>query len=151
MPTLTYDNYTQIPYEEYYTLEEKMQALFHEEVLLVKKLDRHTAQSMLVKLDRKKYDVAHVASDVNNPEWVLQNVGLNDLSLSCVFRYDEELFAHKNKYMKNDVVQFIGADRNGDAVIIENVFESNTYPGRYAYTLSGAYMLYAEDEFMELE
>lgn len=150
MKPLQIANYKPIHFYEYPTLVDKMEALYSGETLFVKDLEQ-TSKKVLVRLDQKKFDVTKIAYNIENPEWVIYNVGLNDLSLSLAFRYDDLLMSHKNKYMTGDVVTLKVPGGKDALVVVEEVFQSTKDPDKYAYRLSDLQRLYSEDQLLQAE
>lgn len=143
-------NYKPVHFYEYPTLIDKMEALYSGETLFVKDLEQ-TSKKVLVRLDQKKFDVTKIAYNIEDPEWVIYNVGLNDLSLSLAFRYDKLLMSHKNKYMTGDVVTLKIPGGKDALVVVEEVFQSTEDPDKYAYRLSDLQRLYSEDQLLQAE
>lgn len=143
-------NYKTVHFHEYPTLIDKMEALYKGETLYVKDLEQ-TSKNVLVRLDQKKFDVTKIAYNIDDPEWVIYNIGLNDLSLSAAFRYDKVLMSHKNKYMTGDVVTLQTPGGKDTLVVIEEVFQSIEDPDKYAYRLSDLNRLYSEDQLIQSE
>jgi hypothetical protein len=146
--------YTKIPFEQYKTLEEKMQALLNGEVLFIKKFEVQEGADVLVRIIRKKFTVSQISYDVEASEqddryWVTFNVGLNDISLFTCFKFVEGAFNLENKYMINDKVEYLSVDGNYDAAVILEVYQHNIYPEQFAYRLSRDGALYAEDELVQ--
>lgn len=146
--------YTKVPFEQYKTLEEKMQALLSGEVLFIKKFEVQEGADVLVRIIQKKFTVSQISYDVEASEqddryWVTFNVGLNDISLFTCFKFVEGAFNLDNKYMINDKVEYLSVDGNYDAAVILEVYQHNSYPEQFAYRLSRDGALYAEDELVQ--
>jgi hypothetical protein len=146
--------YTKVPFEQYKTLEEKMQALLSGEVLFIKKFEVQEGADVLVRIIQKKFTVSQISYDVEASEqddryWVTFNVGLNDISLFTCFKFVEGAFNLENKYMINDKVEYLSVDGNYDAAVILEVYQHNVYPEQFAYRLSRDGALYTEDELVQ--
>lgn len=156
MPKLIDQNqYVLIPFQEYATLEEKLNALLNGEVILIRAFESTTKVDVVARLEQKKFKVTQISYDLVETEldkryWVIFNIGLNDLSLFTVFRYEEESFSHANRYMVNDVVTYTSHDGKQDSAIIEEVYISKSYPEQYAYRLSrDSNVIYAEEDLIK--
>ena len=146
--------YTKVPYEQYKTLEEKIQALLSGEVLFIKKFEVQEGADVLVRIVQKKFTVSQISYDVEASErddryWVTFNVGLNDISLFTCFKFIEGAFNLENKYMINDKVEYVSVDGNYDSAVILEVYQHNVYPDKFAYRLSRDGGLYAEEELVQ--
>jgi len=148
--------YDKLPFKVYNTLAEKLQALLNGEVLFIKGFERKDKLNVLIRLVDKKYTVSQVSYDVVETKsderyWMTFNVGLNDLSLFTVFKFEEDIFMQVNKYKINDKVSYISRDGTKDAAIITEVYQSKADPNQFAYGLSrepGTF--YAEEELSSL-
>jgi len=152
---LELEQYTLIPFATYETLEAKLQALLAGEILFLKKFERNEGVDVLIKLERKKFTVAQVSYDVTMRDvdipryWTTYNIGLNDISLFTCFKFEEGAFTKENKYMINDRVLYVSIDGRKDAAVIEEVYQHNTDPTKFAYRLSRDGAIYTEDELYE--
>jgi DNA mismatch repair ATPase MutS len=150
--TVDETQYSLVPFVVYKTLNEKLQALQNKEVLLVKNFEKRANTDVLIKLVDKKFTVVQVSYDLHENEhdpryWVTFNVGINDLSLFTVLKFDETLNHHTNMFKINDIVQYVSSDGIQDSAIIEEVYAHNTDPDKYAYRLSrDPNGLYAEED-----
>ncbi|AMQ66484.1 virion structural protein [Bacillus phage Shbh1] len=147
--------YTKIPYVIYDTLEEKLAALLRGETLYLKGFERKSGGSVLIRLERKKFELIQISHDLSESEvnpryWVTYNVGLNDLSLFTAIKFEEGLPAYKHKYQINDTVLYVSRDGNiRDSAIVEEVYVSIVDPDQYAYKLSRDDGLYSEEDLIQ--
>ncbi|AIW03593.1 virion structural protein [Bacillus phage Moonbeam] len=147
--------YTLVPFATYETLESKLQALLAGEILFLKKFERNEGVDVLVRLVQKKFTVTQVSYDVTVRDedipryWTTYNIGLNDISLFTCFKFAEDAFTKENKYMINDRVLYVSVDGLKDAAIIEEVYQHNTDPTKFAYRLSRDGAVYGEDELYD--
>jgi len=148
--------YSLIPFEAYTTLESKLQALLNGEVLFIKKFEKQEGANVLVRIVQKKFTVSQISYDVAGTEegldpryWTTFNVGLNDLSLFTCFKFVEEAFNKENKYMINDTVLYTSIDGMFDSAVVEEVYQHNVDPTKFAYRLSRDGAVYAEDDLVE--
>ncbi|AMB18781.1 virion structural protein [Bacillus phage Eldridge] len=148
-------NYSLVPFSMYETLEAKLQALLAGEILFLKKFERNEGVDVLIKLVQKKFTVTQVSYDVTMRDadipryWTTYNIGLNDISLFTCFKFEEAAFTKENKYMINDRVLYVSIDGRKDAAVIEEVYQHNIDPTKFAYRLSRDGAVYAEDELYE--
>jgi hypothetical protein len=148
--------YTQLPYITYETLDEKLDALLTGEVLLVKGYERSggAGSDVLVRIEEKKFTVSQISYDIKLDQhsdrfWTTFNVGLNDLSLYTCFSFEEQLFSNTNKYMINDIVNYMSEDGRRDSALIEEVYVNNDDPTQFVYRLSRDAGLYAEEDLVQ--
>lgn len=149
------EEYTLIPFEQYNTLQDKLQALLNGEVLFIKNFERQEGADVLVRIVQKKFTVSQISYDVAGGEegddprfWTTFNVGLNDLSLFTCFKFVEEVFNLENKYMINDTVHYTSVDSFNDSAIVEEVYRHKVDPTKFAYRLSRDGAVYGEDELV---
>ncbi|QEG13677.1 hypothetical protein MARVELLAND_155 [Bacillus phage vB_BspM_MarvelLand] len=154
--TVDITQYDKVPFKLYNTLAEKLQALLNGEVLFIKGFERKDKLNVLIRLVDKKYTVSQISYDVTESKsderyWLTFNVGLNDLSLFTVFKFEEDVFLKGNKYQVNDKVTYISRDGTKDAAIITEVYQAKADPNKFAYGLSrepGTF--YKEEELSSL-
>lgn len=147
--------YTLLPFEQYTTLQDKLQALLDGEVLFIKAFEKQEGADVLVRVVEKKFTVSQISYDISGGEagddpryWTTFNVGLNDLSLFTCFKFEEGVFTKENFYMINDIVNYTSADGFNDSAIIEEVYQHNVDPTKFAYRLSRDGAVYGEDELV---
>ncbi|AGB62687.1 hypothetical protein [Bacillus phage phiAGATE] len=153
MAVIDPNEYTIIPFNEYQTLQSKLQALLDGEVLFIKHFERNEGANVLVRIVQKKFTVAQItydttSSEVDSKYWVTFNVGVNDLSLFTCFQFTSNVFNKGNKFIINDTVLYTSKDGRKDTAIIEEVYAHNEDPTKFAYKLSRDEGLYAEDELI---
>ncbi|QDP42978.1 virion structural protein [Bacillus phage vB_BmeM-Goe8] len=146
--------YTLIPFLSYKTLNDKIQALLSGEILFIKKFEKNEGADVLARLEQKKFTVSQISYDISvndsDPRyWVTFNLGLNDLSLFTCYRFSEDVFGKEHKYMINDVVSYTSLDGQTDTAIVEEVYQHNTDPTKFAYKLSRDEGLYVEEELVK--
>ncbi|QIA28616.1 hypothetical protein [Phage f2b1] len=146
--------YMLVPFEQYKTLDEKLQALLNGETLFIKQFERNEQSDVLVRVVQKKFTVSQISYDVYVNElaeryWVTFNIGFNDISLFTCFKFVEGAFNLDNKYMINDKVEYLSIDGNYDAAVILEVYQHVTDPSKFAYRLSRDGALYAEEELIQ--
>lgn len=147
--------YTLLPYTVYNTLQDKLNALMNGEVLFIKNFERNEGADVLVRLIDKKFTITQISYDLRESEndpryWVTFNIGINDLSLFTAFKFEEDLFLNTNKYMINDIVNYVSEDGQEDSAIVTAVYQSNLDPNQYAYQLSrDPAGLYAEEDLIQ--
>ena len=148
-------DYSIIPFVTYDSLEEKMNALLRGEVLYLKNFEKGTGADVLVRIQQKKFTISQISYDIYQvPElapryWVTFNVGINDLSLFTAIKFEEGLHTYSNRFMINDIVQYTTEAGIRDSAIIEEVHVSKTDKAFYAYKLSNAEGLYAEEDLVQ--
>ncbi|WNO29930.1 hypothetical protein [Bacillus phage SDFMU_Pbc] len=153
MAVIDPNEYTIIPFNEYQTLQSKLQALLDGEVIFIKHFERNEGANVLVRIAQKKFTVAQItydttSSEVDNKYWVTFNVGVNDLSLFTCFQFTPDTFNKDNKFLINDTVLYTSEDGRRDTAIIEEVYAHNEDPSKFAYKLSRDEGLYEEDELV---
>jgi hypothetical protein len=148
--------YTLLPFEQYTTLQDKLQALLDGEVLFIKAFEKQEGADVLVRVVEKKFTVSQISYDISGGEagddpryWTTFNVGLNDLSLFTCFKFVEDVFTKENFYMINDIVNYTSADGFNDSAIVEEVYQHNTDPTKFAYRLSRDGAVYGEGELVK--
>ena len=146
--------YTLIPFLSYKTLNDKIQALLDGEVLFIKKFEKQEGADVLVRLEQKKFTVSQISYDISvngiDPRyWITFNLGLNDLSLFTCYKFSEDVFGKEHKFMINDVVSYTSVDGLQDTAIVEEVYQHNIDPDKFAYRLSRDNGLYAEEELVK--
>lgn len=147
--------YTQIPFQVYNTMGDKLNALLGGQVLFIKGFEQAEKTDVLIQMVNKKFTVTQISYDMtdttNNPRyWITFNVGLNDLSLFTVFRWDETAFSNSNKYTINDVVTYTNIDGVQDSAVVTAVYINNGDSNQYAYQLSrDPEGLYAEEDLIQ--
>jgi len=150
--TIDIAQYDKVPFKLYNTLAEKLQALLSGEVLFIKHFERKSNLDVLIRIVDKKYTVSQISYDIiqtNSDEryWVTFNVGLNDLSLFTVFKFEENIFLIGNQFKVNDRVDYISKDGTKDAAIVTEVYQAKADPNKFAYRLSREPdVLYAEED-----
>jgi hypothetical protein len=147
--------YTLLPFEQYSTLQDKLQALLDGEVLFIKAFEKQEGADVLVRVVEKKFTVSQISYDISGGEvgddpryWTTFNVGLNDLSLFTCFKFEEDVFTKENLYMINDIVNYMSVDGFNDSAIVEEVYQHNVDPTKFAYRLSRDGVVYGEDELV---
>jgi hypothetical protein len=136
-------------------MSDKLTALLNGNILFVKGFEQAEGTDVLVQMVNKKFTVTQISYDmqdtVDRPRyWITFNVGLNDLSLFTVFKWDETSFTYSNKYMINDVVNYTNVDGQPDSAVITAVYVNNTDSSQYAYQLSrDPEGLYAEADLIQ--
>lgn len=151
---LTPVNYTQITFTTYNTLQDKMNALFAGDVLLIKNFEQNEGADVLIQMVQAKFQVTQIsysthATALNPIYWVTFNVGINDLSLMTVFQWDQQAFSYGNKFMINDTVQYTNSFGVQDSAIITGLYVSNADPTQLAYSLSNDTAgIYAESDLV---
>lgn len=153
MAVIDPNEYTIIPFNEYQTLQSKLQALLDGEVLFIKHFERNEGADVLVRITQKKFTVAQITYDTSSTEvddkyWITFNVGVNDLSLFTCFKFVPDTFNKENKFFINDTVLYTSEDGRRDTAIIEEVYIHNENPTKFAYKLSRDEGLYEEDELV---
>jgi hypothetical protein len=155
MATVDASQYTLVPYIVYRDLGSKLDFLLNGGVLLIKKFEQKQDSDVLIRLEDKKFTVSQISYDlvdnVNDPRyWITFNVGINDLSLYTAYQFEEGIFTLGQKYMINDVVNYISEDGAADSAVIEEVYQSNIDPNQFAYKLSrDPNGLYAEEDLIQ--
>ncbi|WP_145475507.1 hypothetical protein, partial [Staphylococcus hominis] len=119
MIALEPNEYTELNFITYETLEEKLQALLNGETLYIKKFEKREGGDVLVRLEKKKHTVSQISFTLKPAEgeerfWVTYNIGINDLSLFTCFKFEENTFNYTNKFMINDVVFYESEDGRKD-------------------------------------
>lgn len=153
--TLTPTLYTQVNLVTYNTLQDKINALFSGDVLFIKNFEQKEGADVLIQLATNKFQLTQISYDTRPTSldasyWVTFNVGINDLSLMTVFKYDETAFKYGNKFMINDTVQYTNSNGVPDSAIITGVYVSNTDSTVFAYSLSNDTAgIYAESDLMK--
>lgn len=148
-------DYTQIPFQVYANMTDKLNALMRGEVLFIKGFEQAEGTNVLIQMVEKKFTVTQISYDMKENSmdpryWITFNVGLNDLSLFTVFKWDEIAFSHSNKFMINDVVNYTNIDGVEDSAVVTGVFIRNTDINQYAYQLSrDPEGLYAEEDLIQ--
>lgn len=148
------EKYTKIPYVLYETLDEKLEALLRGETLYLKGFERNSGEDVLVRLVRNKFTLTQMTYDVDDSEaepryWVTYNVGLNDLSLFTVIKFEEGIHLHDHKYEINDIVQYIDSEGKWESAIIEEVYVTNDGSDLYAYKISREPELFDEADLVK--
>lgn len=92
-------------------LEESLSRLLNGEILLIKGYESSRGKDVLVRLDRRKYDVTEVSFHTNPigdhpPIWQMHPVEINTFSLHDVFPYDEDVYRLNPKYGPGAVVKY---------------------------------------------
>jgi len=152
---LTPMNYTQVVFTTYNTLQDKLDALFRGEVLLIKDFEQKEGADVLIQLVQNRFTVTQIsystrATSLQPVYWTTYNVGINDLSLMTTFKYDEQTFLYENRFMINDTVQYINSLGVQDSAIITGVYVSNIDPTQFAYALSNDTAgIYAEADLVQ--
>lgn len=146
-------NLSEVPFTIYQTLDEKLGALLDGEILLIKGFEQRYDNDVLIRLDKQKFTVTQISYDKEELEmqaryWITFNIGINDLSLFTVYKYEEGVFNHTNKFKLNDVVLYRSIDGRTDKAIIEKVYVSNLDHKQYAYSLSRDDGLYVEEDLV---
>lgn len=154
IPVKGLGNFTEIPFTIYKTFREKMEALLDGETLLIKSFEQKTGADVLIRLNKQKFTVIQISYDIvevapGERYWVTFNVGINDLSLFTVYRFEEGVFNHGNKFKINDIVKYQSVDERRDTAIVEQVFVSDEDPNQYAYKLTRDDGLYQEEDLVK--
>jgi hypothetical protein len=154
MATLNQEDYNLIPFHTYETLEDKFNALWNGEVLFIKKFEKREGADVLARIDKRKYPVTQISYDkyqtsFDSRGWNIFNLGMNDLALFTCFRFEEGIFQYTNRFMINDMVNYVSVDGRKDSALIEGVYVSKTNPSQFAYKLSRDEGLYAEEELSQ--
>ena len=147
--------YEKIEYVAYTSLRDKLEALLRGEVLLVKNFERRMNLDVLIRIVDKRFTVTQMTYDIvedpsNARYWVTFNVGINDLSLFSVFKFEDKIFSYTNKFRIDDRVDYISATGKKDAAIVEEVYISKTDPEVFAYKLSREDNLYEEKDLIAI-
>jgi len=147
--------YEKIDYVAYTSLRDKLEALLRGEVLLVKNFERRMNLDVLIRVVDKRFTVTQMTYDIvedpsNARYWVTFNVGINDLSLFSVFKFEDKIFSYTNKFRIDDRVDYISATGKKDAAIVEEVYISKTDPEVFAYKLSREDNLYEEKDLIAI-
>jgi len=147
--------YEKIDYVAYTSLRDKLEALLRGEVLLVKNFERRMNLDVLIRIVDKRFTVTQMTYDIvedpsNARYWVTFNVGINDLSLFPVFKFEDKIFSYTNKFRIDDRVDYISATGKKDAAIVEEVYISKTDPEVFAYKLSREDNLYEEKDLIAI-
>jgi len=147
--------YEKIDYVAYTSLRDKLEALLRGEVLLVKNFERRMNLDVLIRIVDKRFTVTQMTYDIvedpsNARYWVTFNVGINDLSLFSVFKFEDKIFSYTNKFRIDDRVDYISATGKKDAAIVEEVYISKTDPEVFAYKLSREDNLYEEKDLIAI-
>ncbi|QFP93266.1 UNVERIFIED_ORG: hypothetical protein Xoosp15_1 [Xanthomonas phage Xoo-sp15] len=148
--------YEKIEYVAYTSLRDKLEALLRGEVLLVKNFERKSNLDVLIRVVDKRFTVSQMTYDIvedpsNARYWVTFNVGINDLSLFSVFKFDDKSFSYKNKFKVDDRVDYVSKTGQKDAAIVEEVYVSKTDPEVFVYKLSREEELYEEKEIVAVK
>jgi len=154
MATVDPSQFTQLNFTVYPNLQSKINALLNGEILFIKNFESNEGADVLIQLVQKKFQVTQISYDIHadedNPRyWTTFNVGINDLSLFTVFKFEEDIFELNNKYTINDTVNYTTEEGTSDTAIIEAVYQSNNDPGVFAYKLSQEQNLYLEDDLSQ--
>lgn len=153
--TLTPTLYTLVNFLTYNTLQDKINALFNGDVLFIKNFEQKEGADVLIQMVTNKFQLTQISYDtrptsLNSSYWVTFNVGINDLSLMTVFKFDEQTFEYTNRFMINDTVQYTNSNGVQDSAIITGVYVSNTDSTMFAYSLSNdAAGIYAETDLIQ--
>ncbi|ANH50769.1 hypothetical protein SALINJAH_212 [Bacillus phage SalinJah] len=144
------------------TLEDKLDALLHGDVLVIRKFEKFTKADVMIKMQTVKghqvtmisYDT--MKSSLDNAFWQVYNISINDLSMLPVMQvYDVTHLQEINKFQMGDVVSYKSAeDGKVDTAYITDVYRSldPNKKNHYLYSLSReAKFAYEENELMEAE
>lgn len=139
---------TEVPLKEL-TLPEIFDALLDEEVLIVTGYEATRGKDILVRLDRRRYDVTQISFEVAPIEygkryWSLHEVSVNALSVHDVYLYDEGLYSLSHEYSPNAIVYFDNGTTDMQVAIIDKVYTDvadNIY-----YTLDNELGYFTEEE-----
>lgn len=154
--TVDITQYDKIEYVAYTSLKDKLEALLRGEVLLVKNFERRMNLDVLIRVVDKRFTVSQMSYDIiedpsNARYWVTFNVGINDLSLFSVFKFDDKVFSYKNKFRVDDRVDYVSITGTKDAAIVEAVYVSKTDPEVFVYKLSREDELYEEKDIVAIK
>ena len=130
------------------TLEEAFMHLTLGEVLVLEGYEQTRSKDVLVKLDKRKYEVTMISLDTNpivpgKRLWQVHNVSVNALSLHRVYLYDEYTYSMSFKHRPDSVVRL----NNPKTEHVYTIAEVLASPDKEVYyklhTLDG---YYREDE-----
>lgn len=153
--TLTPVNYTQVSFTTYNTLQDKMNALYAGNILLIKNFEQKEGADVLIQLIQGKFTVTQISystkpTSLDPIYWVTFNVGINDLSLMTTFKWDQTAFSYSNRYMINDAVQYVNSLGVKDSALITGVYVNKTDSTLFAYSLSNDTAgIYAETDLIQ--
>lgn len=136
-------------YLEELTLTEIFNALLEEQVLVVSGYEATRGKDVLVRLDRRKFDLTQISFEVDPIEygqryWSMHEVSLNALSIHDVYLYDESLYSINHKYNPNMIVYFDSGEEELQVAVVDRVFTEAS--GDIYYTLDNEEGYYLEAE-----
>lgn len=143
--------YRRVPFTVYESLEEKLEALMSGKTLLVRGLGNSYQSDVLIRMENKKYQITQISYTVSGKkkkprQWISYNIGLNDLSLLTVYRYNPKVFSYPNKFRVNDVVTYYTSTGEQERAIVEDVYISKSNPTSFVYSLSWSNRLHFEED-----
>lgn len=147
------DSLLEITDIQYISLEEKLTALNAGSILLLKHFELGSNKDLLLRIEG---DIAQISYECHLPQgktadqryWTIYNVGINDLSYTQVFLFDQVAYDYNNLFNKGDIIIYQNSGVE-DSAIVTNVYYDNTTLG-FAYKISREPDLFDENQLTHL-